>query len=1242
MIVQEMQVIGLYPLVCILISVVHLCVGISILLNSPHNRANQALFLAIMSMVLWVLFHSINAALWSLPDVLIITAKLAYAAGMLTTGTVAAFCVIFSSRGALPRRILASMSTICGVFIFVSFVPGAILKEFQVTEAGLIAVHGPLQIPFYIVEAVLFGCGLWYLWRCYRTTEFDEERFQVLLLGIGIAIPVFVSLFTLGILVHFVKNTHFLSCLGPISSIVFIVLSAYAISRRGFFAEMDLALEYLFNSISAGICVTQTNGRIIRHNEKLIEILNHEESLAGQSIDDIAGFLESKAEDKESFPRQWFNEAEPNSVEIVLANPEGKTLDLAANKLVNNKGKILGKAILFHDITERNRAEAALKESFSLINATLESTVDGILVTDSGGNIQKYNRKFLEMWGIPETINKSDESIEIRRCMLNQVKYPEKAFNEAAEAYKNPDIEGFGVMELKDGRIFETYWSPQKIEGRTVGAVTSWRDVTQRRKAEEALRESEDRYRTLVDNSLTAICLIQDSEVQFVNNKFVEISGYARAELIDTPVIDLVYPDDREFFTKIAAERLAGKNPGKRYQYRVVNKNGKVFWVEVFGTLVEHQGKPAILANLMDVTHRKLAEEALKESEERYRTVVEEARDIICTIDIKTGIVTSANSYGEQVLGYSLQDVVNKMAFPDLVHPDDRGMMLQRLRGLAFEKTRELNLPFRLRKADATYIEAEINGSIINDAQGNPHTYIGVIRDISEGKRVERALRDSEEKYRTLFDESKDSVFVSTPEGKFLDINAAGAEMYGYSKKELLELDPAEDLFVDQSEREAFKKKIAEDGYVKDHEFVYRRKDGQIITTLETVTAVFDENGDIVAHRGIQRDVTEEKYLQQQLIQVQKMESIGTLAGGIAHDFNNILGGILGYASFMKSKMTEDHPFFKYVDTIERTSERAAELTSQLLGFARGGKYEAATTNINGIVLDTIGILESTIDKSVEIETHLSEEQLTVEADASQLQQVLLNLCVNASDAMPGGGRLAIETSPVSLTEEYARTHVGAKPGRYVLLSVTDTGFGMDKEVQSRIFEPFYTTKEKGKGTGLGLSMAYGVIKNHGGYISVYSELGLGTTVKAYLPMSNKAERNEKSIAQAPNGRGELILVVDDEENIRNLAGEVLKSHNYDVLLAEDGAEAIEIFDQHNGSIGLVILDLVMPKMGGHETFLRMNARSPGVKVLLSTGYSQEGKAREILDSGVMGFIQKPYHPNELLSKIRSILEDES
>jgi PAS domain S-box-containing protein len=636
------------------------------------------------------------------------------------------------------------------------------------------------------------------------------------------------------------------------------------------------------------------------------------------------------------------------------------------------------------------------------------------------------------------------------------------------------------------------------------------RDVTERKIVESALRESEQRYRTVVDSSLTGISLIQDGEYKFVNERLCEMSGYSREELLKMTFRQIIHPDDIELAQEALTKRLSKEDSGEHFQFRALVKNGDIRWVETLGTEVEYQGKPAVLVNVIDITDRRKAE-------------------------------------------------------------DER--------------------------------------------------------------------RWFEDRYRALFEESKDCVFVSTPDGRFLDINAAGVEMYGYSSKdELLKVDIVNDLYTNPGQPKEIETILAERGYVKDYEFTYKRKDGRIINVLETVTTVRDENGDIVAYRGIQRDITEQKQLQEQLLQAQKMESIGTLAGGIAHDFNNLLGGILGYASLMKTKLPEGHQIYQYADTVERSATRAAELTAQLLAFARGGKYEMRIIDLNAIVNETLGIIGRTFDKSIDIETHLDEQLPTIEADAGQIQQVLMNLCVNGRDAMNGHGRLIIETKVETITEEYVRAHMNAVMGTCVVLSVTDTGSGMNEEIVERIFEPFFTTKPEGEGTGLGLSMVYGVVKNHDGYVRVYSEPGEGSTFKVYLPVNGKPKAREKQECGAIDNGSGLVLVVDDEASIRSLARDILESYGYNVLLAEDGPEAIKLYSERGDEIDLVILDMVMPKMSGRETFAKLKDLNPSVKALLSTGYSQNGKAKGILESGVMAFVQKPYNVNALLSEVKSVL----
>ncbi len=498
----------------------------------------------------------------------------------------------------------------------------------------------------------------------------------------------------------------------------------------------------------------------------------------------------------------------------------------------------------------------------------------------------------------------------------------------------------------------------------------------------------------------------------------------------------------------------------------------------------------------------------------------------------------------------------------------------------------------------------------------------------------------AEERLKILFESAPDGYYLSDLMGRFVDGNRAAEEMTGYKREELigksfLDLNI---LSPDQiSKAASLLAQNTEGNPTGPDEFTLNRKDGtQVVAEISTDPIEIDGQTLIL---GIARDVTQKKRLEQHLLQAQKMESIGTLAGGIAHDFNNLLGGILGYASLMKTKISPDDQVFGYADTIERSATRAAELTAQLLAFARGGKYETKVINLNTVVSETLEIISRTFDRSIEINTHLHEPLPTIAADAAQMQQVLMNLCVNARDAIPDRGKIIIETNVEALTEEYVQTHVEARAGSHVSLSVTDTGIGMDRQTMERIFEPFFTTKTEGGGTGLGLSMVYGVIKNHGGHVQVYSEPGEGSTFKVYLPVNGKGVTRELPKFETTSNGSELILVVDDEEAMRSLARDMLESYGYRVRAAGDGEEAIRIYAEHGDQIGLVIVDMIMPKMGGRETFLELKRLNPHIKVLLSTGYSQNGKAQEILDSGVMGFIQKPYQVATLLAKVRSVLD---
>lgn len=503
-------------------------------------------------------------------------------------------------------------------------------------------------------------------------------------------------------------------------------------------------------------------------------------------------------------------------------------------------------------------------------------------------------------------------------------------------------------------------------------------------------------------------------------------------------------------------------------------------------------------------------------------------------------------------------------------------------------------------------------------------------------------LEEERDELLFAFEQLAEAVVVSDKKGIIRYVNSTFTRLTGFSREDVI--GKGTEVLRSEEHEPAFFRRLWNtimSGNVFKARFKSRRKDGSIVYLDKTIAPVIDSTGEVVSFVEVSNDISTQISLEEQLAQSQKMESIGLLAGGIAHDFNNILGAILGYASLMKVRLSEGDEFFKYVDTIENSASRAAELTAQLLGFARGGKYDVAPVDMNEVVANTLRIIQSTFDKSIVVETALREGIPCVEADPGQMQQVVMNLCVNARDAMAEKGTLRISTADVLVTEKETARKADANPGRYVLLSVSDTGAGIDPSVLRRIFEPFFTTKEKGKGTGLGLSMVYGIVRNHGGFIDVDSEPGEGTTFKIYYPASGKPqnERREKNPMSAIEGGTETVLVAEDEQAMRQLVNDILESGGYRVIAVEDGQSAVDIYSSRKDEIDLVILDMIMPRLNGGETFKKLKAINPSVRVLLSSGYSQDEQARRLLSEGVAGFLGKPYQVAELLEKVRKVLE---
>ncbi len=562
------------------------------------------------------------------------------------------------------------------------------------------------------------------------------------------------------------------------------------------------------------------------------------------------------------------------------------------------------------------------------------------------------------------------------------------------------------------------------------------------------------------------------------------------------------------------AARLKGDPISKRFEFRAIKKSGEIGWCEVYSTLIQYKGKPAVMGNMIEITDRKLMEEKLRQSEQRFRSLAENAPDIIYGLDLWGNYVYVSPAWKE-ILGHEPGEVVGKN-FVDFVEAEDRDMLRSHFRRIRNNKE-------TLRGVTATLV-AQDGSARLFDLSGGPN---------------------------------------------------------------------------------------------------------------------FDSSGNVTGVVGLLKDITHHRELELQLQQAQKMEAVGTLAGGIAHDFNNILQAIQGYTDLMLMDKNETDEGYRELQEIKRSARRGSELTRQLLTFSRKVESNLRPLDLNQQIDQISGLLSRTLPKMVIVEKYLSENLKVINGDPSQIEQIILNIAINARDAMPKGGKLIIETSNVTFSEEFCKRRPDFRPGDYVCLSISDTGHGMDQDTLQHIFEPFYTTKEVGKGTGLGLAMTYGIVKNHGGYIVCKSEPGKGTTFKIYFPaLELDTQEPLQQFEETAVGGNETILVVDDESFVRDLAGQALSRFGYKVVTASSGEKALEIYKNRHKEIDLIILDLIMPGMGGPQCFEELLKINPNSKVLIASGYSHNGPSSYALSKRAKGFLNKPYEIKEMVRTVRKVLNE--
>ena len=632
------------------------------------------------------------------------------------------------------------------------------------------------------------------------------------------------------------------------------------------------------------------------------------------------------------------------------------------------------------------------------------------------------------------------------------------------------------------------------------------------------------------------------------------------------------------------------------------------------------------------------SEELLLASELKYRRLFESAKDGILILDAKTGEIKDVNPFLLNLLGYKYDDFIGARLWELGPFKDRKECKL------AFEELQEKDyirydsLPLEAKDGHLIAVEYVSN---VYGLKGGTRVIQCNIRDITKRKQTEDALRRSEDEYRLFFQSNLAANYVSTPDGKVLACNSAFARIFGFTSIEEALKHNVASLYLNPGEREALLDAVRSHRPIEYTERELRRPDGTPVHVIQNVIGKFDKQGELIEALGFLLDETERRKIEQELRQVLKMEAVGQLAAGISHDFNNLLCIINGYSEILLGSPEIAETARNQIQQILRAGQSAAALTHQLLAFSRKQVLQPKVFCLNLVLRDVERALLRLIGEDIEVRTELDPNLEAVKADPTQIEQVILNLCVNARDAMPEGGTITLVTTNVEVDELLAGQHAPMEPGRYVRLAVSDTGTGMDKETLDRIFEPFFTTKGPEKGTGLGLATVYGIVKQSGGYVWAYSEPGHGSTFSLYLPTATtEAEPSKQEADPQQILRGsETILIVEDTAQLLDLTRELLEGSGYKVLEAADGKQAIEIADRYDGNIALLLTDMVMPKIGGLSLAKSLRQRRSGMKILYMSGYANGA----IFDSGVLkpgtAFVHKPFTAKELAKKVRELLD---
>ncbi len=899
----------------------------------------------------------------------------------------------------------------------------------------------------------------------------------------------------------------------------------------------------------------------------------------------------------------------------------------------------------FVDVTERRRSEDEIRKSESRLQEAQHIAHVGSWELDLVTHDLSWSDEIYRIFEIaPSEFGATYEAF------LNLI-HPEdrEAVDEAyadSVANKTP-FEIIHRLKFGDARIKYVHERCETIydeSGKPIRSVGTAQDITALKKVEEALRERERMWATLINNLPGLVYRCANDRywtMEYMSTGCREVTGYSVDDFIRNKNLsfsEIIVPSYREFAWEEIQQALVKKSIFD-VEYPIVAKGGETRWVWERGQGVfAADGRILFLEGFIsDITVRRQIEKALQESEARFRQVADSADEWIWETD-ENGLYTYCSSAVGRILGYSPDELVGKKRFYDLFEPNVR----QALKETAFSgfQRKELFRKFRnpnIRK-DGEIVILETSGMPMLDNQGKLLGYRGTVMDITEREQA----AESRELLAAVVEHASEAIVVTDTEGSIRYVNPAFERIGGYARDEVIGSNPR--ILKSGKHDDSFYRNLWQTittGKVWRENFINKKKDGSLFEEAATISSIRNAEGNIVNYVAIKRDVTKEAQLEKQLMQSQKMEAIGTLAGGIAHDFNNMIFAITGYTELAMEELPKDSEAREDLERVLDASQRAGEMVKQILTFSRQGEPEKRLLDLSPIVKEGIKFLRASIPSTIEIRQHIEASLEKVHADPTQIHQVLMNLCTNAAHSMRDTkGKLSVGLRGVTLDADFSAQRLQVTPGKYIKLTVSDTGHGIPPDIIQRIFEPYFTTKEVSEGTGLGLAMIHGIVKSHNGAITVYSEPGQGTTFNVFFPVIEAAavEEDRRSVEISPSGH-ERVLLVDDEEILIEMGQVILGRLGYQVVATTSPVEAVELFRSDPQRFDIIITDLTMPKMTGVELAAEITALRPGVPIILCTGLAGKITEEEAGQSGIQAMIKKPVSKNDLAKTVRTVLD---